>query len=81
MKMAQITYYAATENMGDNVTESDAEQYRAWAKSEIEAEYPGVEVEVSESQYLRSVDADDELEGVEDFCKSLWDRCPWSWIN
>lgn len=80
-KMSAITYYSATENMGDDVTESDAEQYRAWAKAEIEAEYPEAEVTVSKSQSLRSVDADDDLDGVEDFCKSLWDNCPWSWVS
>lgn len=79
--MSKITYYAATENMGDNVTEVDAEGYRAWAKEQIEAEYPAANVVVSKSQCLRSVDADEEFEGAEEFCKSLWDKCPWSWVN
>lgn len=79
----EIKYYASIENMGDNVTESDASGYREWVQEQIEAEYPEASVEVSGEQSLRSVDCsdDDELEGVAEFCKSLWDKCPWSWVE
>ena len=81
--MSTITYYASIENMGDNVTESDAGGYIEWAKSELENEYPGVDVEVSSEQNLASFRCSDDLDEDEvgQFCKSLWDKCPWTWVE
>lgn len=80
--MLKITYFAATENMGDNVTEADAASYRVWAKEQIEAQYPEAEVTVSKEQNLNSFWCNDDEKETEvgDFCKSLWDSCPWSWV-
>ena len=81
--MSNITYFASIETMGDNVTEADAEGYREWAKSELEKEFPGVEIEVSSEQKLYSFECDSELDEdyIGQFCKSLWDRCPWTWVD
>lgn len=80
--MKEITYYAAIENMGDNVTEADADGYREWAKGQIESEYPNAEVEVSKEQNLKGFYCSDEEieEEVSDFLNTLWDKCPWSWV-
>lgn len=80
--MSYITCYAATENMGDETTESSADQYRDWAASELEKQFPNVDIEVSDEQNLKSFSCSDDLDEdfVGQFCKSLWDNCPWDWV-
>jgi len=79
----KITYFAPIENMGDNVTESDAEGYRGWALSELAKEFPEAEIEVSDEQSIKTTHCTDEnrQEEAEEFCSRLWDRCPWSWVS
>ena len=81
--MSEITYYAAIENMGDNITASDAAGYREWAESQLSAEFPEAEIEVSKEQNLKSFSCSDDMDEDEvgQFCKSLWDKCTWSWVK
>lgn len=74
-----ITYFAATENMG-NASEHDGAQYRAWAAAQIEIRYPDADVDVVDEQSLVIGRVDDyEMEyEVLEFLGGLWDSCPWS---
>ena len=78
--MTNITYYAANDTMGDT-TDADCTAYRVWAKSEIQAGFPGHAVEVSSVQSLETAWTDDSCSAGEilDFCRRPWDRCPWDW--
>ena len=78
----KITYFASIENMGDNVTDADADGYRNWAFDQLSAEYPDAEIEVSDEQNLKSFSCDDDSleDQVGEFCSRLWDRCPWTWV-
>lgn len=75
-----IFYRAADCNMGDT-PERDCENYRAWAKAEIEAAYPeAAQIEVlnedrGSTVYLEEGDDED---SVMESLAELWDRCPWS---
>lgn len=84
--ITRIIYCAANCNMGET-SETDCDNYRAWAYAEIEKKYLETVIEV------RNVDGKTEVE-VEggpfsyesckewDVCQEwlaeLWDRCPWS---
>jgi hypothetical protein len=88
MKVEKIVYAAADENMGD-CTPEDCDAYRAWAKSEIEAEYQDAAVEVTDDHTsnsmvvvdgdynLQAVEIEDKKSEVHEFMSRLWDRCPW----
>jgi hypothetical protein len=78
-------------NMGD-ATEADAAGYREWIAKELEAEYPGVELELNEEDSTLSVvvefDEEDDWqearyhqEDVQHFCESAWERCNWEWAQ
>lgn len=74
----QITYYAADVNMGDTPAK-ECDQFRVWAKQQLESEFPGHDITVSEDNSLNTCNTDDidNEEQIADFCSRLWDRCPW----
>ena len=79
----KIQYYAASSTMGD-ISEADCNTYRAWAKRQIEAEYKDAHVEVLNEENLNVsawTDEDDKQGEVDEFCRRLWDRCPWDWSD
>lgn len=89
LTIEKIVYAAADENMGD-CTPADCDAYRAWAKAEIEAEYPNAEIEVTDDHTSNSrviVSGEysrehEELQGeTYEFMSRLWDRCPWDWVE
>jgi hypothetical protein len=71
--------------MGDT-SERDAEGYRAWVKTQIEAEFPGANVTVTDKQSTNCVhcDADvddsDALERLHACVHHAWDACNWEWV-
>lgn len=73
-----IEYHADNGSMGDT-SDEHCNQYRAWAKSQIQTAYPNHTVTVSDKPSLHNVLTDDEENRgeIEDFCDRLWDRCPW----
>ena len=86
MSINKITVYCDTNSMGDNVTASDADGYRAWLADELSREFNGAEIVVLDQQSVGAVqiDADDHESAKEiayRFLDNAWDRCPWSWVN
>ena len=87
MTITNITVYCDTNSMGDNVTEADADGYRAWLTSELEREFPGADVAVLDEQATNTVqtdaDADDyaALERLQYFVEAAWDRCGREWVQ
>ena len=82
MAIEKIIIAAATVNMGDDVTEQDGDNYRAWAIAETRKEYPGVKIEAVDDECNSQVITDDgmhddEWESAHEFLCELWDRCPW----
>lgn len=86
MAIEKIIYRAATSNMGD-VTEQDGDNYRAWAKAQIEAKYPKANVEALDEDMKSEVivsgctsrdESLDEWEAAHEFLRELWDSCPWT---
>lgn len=78
----KIKYYSVNSTMGDTSSE-DCEKYREWAKRQIEAEFPGHDVEVlneSSTVQIWTNDYDNESE-IADFCHRLWDSCKWDFLN
>ena len=80
----QIILSANNDSMGD-ISETEAQQFRNWAESELKAEYPDAEVEVVSEQQNNVVLVDedsfeaDQVKGEAfNFIDRLWDRCPWS---
>ncbi|MGL5397957.1 MAG: hypothetical protein ACRDBQ_22205 [Shewanella sp.] len=75
----KITYFAATENMGD-ASECDGQNFRSWAFAQIESRYPDADIEVLDEQSLVTGRVDEEEIECEvlEFLDGLWDRCPWS---
>lgn len=81
MKNLEITYYAENGSMGDT-SATDCDAFRAWAKSELENEYPEASVEVSDDMssvecHVKGAESREQEEEIADFCSRLWDRCPW----
>jgi disulfide oxidoreductase YuzD len=87
MAITKITVYSATNTMGDNVTEADADGFRAWLAAELEREFPGAEITVSDDQATNTIETDAEINDYADvemlqaFVGAAWDRCPWSWVS
>ena len=85
----QITYFSQNGSMGD-YTNTQCNAYRAWAKSELENEFPGFNVDVVNDISMSTVliqintpESDNELDSffelenkINDFAHSLWDRHP-----
>ena len=86
MSINKITVYSATNTMGDNVTEADADGYRDWLADELRNAFPGASVEVVDKQATNTIETDagiddyDELEMLQSFVGAAWDRCPWAWV-
>ena len=85
MAIEKIIYRAATCNMGDT-TEQDGDNYRAWAKSELEKKYTKALVEVRNEDDQSEIrialgndyaEMDAEWDEANVFMCELWDRCPW----
>ena len=77
----EIIYYADNGSMGDTGAQ-DCEKFRNWALAELQSEYPGYDITVSEDQSMQTAYTDDvdNEESIIDFCSRLWDRCQWGWI-
>lgn len=82
-------------NFGPDCTETDAEGYRAWIRAELERDFPGVEIDINETDAARALivetDADEQTsEGyhvhqasvveVGEYLAAAWDKCPWDWV-
>lgn len=86
MSITKIIVNCSNDTMGDNVTEADADGYRAWLASELEREFPDADVAVLDEQATNTVqtdaDADDyaALERLQYFVQAAWDRCGWEWV-
>jgi len=76
--MNTIIYYAASGSMGD-ISNQDCNNYRDWAMSQLDREYPDYQITVSSELSLEIVYTDDEKnrDQIIDFCSRLWDNCPW----
>lgn len=87
MSITKITIYCATNTMGDNVTEQDADGYREWLQAEIVREFPGSAVEVLDEQAANTVRTDAEADDYADeerlqyFVQEAWNRCGWEWVK
>jgi|HubBroStandDraft_2_1064218.scaffolds.fasta_scaffold116263_2 hypothetical protein len=85
MTITKITYDCSTESMGDT-SETEAKGYRAWVKTQIEAEFPGVDVTVTDKHSENCVhcdsDADDAdaIERLHACVQHAWDSCNWEWV-
>lgn len=73
----KITYYAATETMGD-VDEQYGEQCRSWMADELKKQFPTADVEVldEESAQTFAISSDDiaEEESATLVCEHLFDN-------
>lgn len=72
-------------NMGE-ATDADAAGYREWIAEQMAAEFPGVEIEINESDATRAVDLRGDYDqrdedAVNDFAQRCWETCPWSWVE
>lgn len=71
--------------MGDT-SEVDADGYRAWVKIQIEKEFPGAVVTVTDKQSTYCINSDagdddyDAIERLHAFVQHAWDSCNWDWI-
>ena len=76
--MMYITYHAPDNTMGNTPPDACA-QFRAWAKSELEREFPEHIITVTDEPSVSQVHTDDEEneDHILTFCRHLWDRCPW----
>ena len=88
MTITKIKVFSATNTMGDNVTEDDADGYRAWLADELAREFPGADIEVSDDQTTNTVEIDADIDDYNDaeerahwFLNAAWDRCPWTWVS
>lgn len=88
MSITKIIVNCSNDTMGDNVTDSDADGYRAWLAAQLAAEFPEAVITVTARQGLggASVDADaGEQGGAEDrvnrFLGHCWDHCGWEWVS
>ena len=72
----RIIYYADNASMG-YLSDAECDKFRAWAKKQIENEYPDADVSVENKPSLNLIhtDFDDLYEEVYEFCHRLWDRC------
>ena len=81
MAITTIDYRAATCNMGES-TEQDGDNYRVWAKEQIEARYPDADIDVLDEDRPSTCSNDeyDDNEEIEclEFLAGLWDVCPWT---
>jgi hypothetical protein len=77
----KIIYYAPTSNMGETF-ETDAEKYREWATKELQARFPGFEIEVSDQENITSfwtnIDSVQMSDKITMIIGNLWDYCPWN---
>ncbi len=75
-----ITYYANTNDMGDDVTDEDIQKYLEWAEQELTREFPEYEVEISDEPSLETCHTSDIFseDRIYDFCSRLWDSYPWN---
>lgn len=89
MTITRIIVNCSNDTMGDNVTEADADGYRAWLADQLSVEFDGASVEVNDEQGLGGaavdVDEDDEYyrakDAVDQFIDRCWDRCGWEWVK
>ena len=72
----EIIHYASNYNMGDEMTESDCQEYRDFAKFELKKEYPNHDISVVNEDNLSSAWTDDmeNDEEIQMFCKGLWNK-------
>lgn len=71
--MKSIEFYATGL---EEVGEKEIEEFLAWAKKELEAEYPSHKVTVSrdEMRVENSWTDADNAEEIEEFCSRLWEN-------
>ena len=87
MTITSITYHCPTDGLGDNVTEQDADGYRAWVQGRLESEFPGADITVTDEQRTHSVETDADgddyaaIEHVNQFLDRCWDSCKWEWVS
>lgn len=87
MTITKIIVHCSNDTVGDNVTEADADGYRAWLADQLSIEFEGAAVEVDDEQALGGavVDADDDdcdaADRVNQFLDRCWDRCGWEWVK
>lgn len=85
-------YNCSPGHLGAGVTDAAAAGYREWLAAELTAEFPGVEINVSDEPSTYStrveIEGDEEYlpggfvrhqDDVEQFLAAAWDRCPWDW--
>ena len=86
--ITKIVYHVslASLGLGDGATEAMAEWYRDWAQDMFDEEFPGVKVEIKDSQDLKlvvvEVDGDsaeqvEQQRDVEQFVTYIMAICPW----
>lgn len=90
MTIKKIIYFASnlaidTTTIGDTSPDS-CQFYRDWAKSKIELQYPGVEVEIVDSgkELKAVVESDDKkadqaaIVEIADYCSHVFNSSPWN---
>jgi len=80
--ITKIVYPVPNETLG-NTNDSDCENYREWFTSRLKAQYPDVDVTVTDKPGLIHIETDDEsddsdlIASAHDFGNFCWDNCPW----
>lgn len=82
MTITKITVPCTDDTMGDTTSE-DCNAYRVWFAEQLEAEYPGADVTVTDKHGRIEVETDDDsddrsiVEELHEFSNRCWDRCTW----
>ena len=77
----QIIYFADDSRLGD-LNETECKHFRKWVWEELEKRFPNHDISVVDEQaweicYTDDTENEDE---IIDFCKRLWDNCPWDFV-
>jgi len=85
MNITKIVCPVPNETLGD-ATDAECDHYREWFAAQLQAEYPGADITVTNQPGRIRVDTlddgDDEdlISSLHHFGNRCWDSCPWHWV-